>query len=297
MTVDQMRRWPALLLSYRRFLKTFRPDKVIHTNWQHTLLLWPFLRRVRDLYWVHELSPNKPQYRYFFGKLSKRIGCFVAVSQAAARSLIALGLPTKKIHVVHNGISDPAKGNYSTCRYSQRIGIVGQVGRWKGHEELLQALRVVLMTLPESELHIFGRGEPDYEAHLRRQVAHLSLEKNVMWHGFVENLKEIYSEIDVLVIPSRCEESFGLTAVEASFFQIPVIASRRGGLKEIVADTVTGYLYDSGNNAQLAQKLLMLLSNTGLQQKMGEAARQRATSLFNQERFVQEFRDLLDSDN
>ena len=54
MTVDQMMRWPKLLYDYNQFLLRERPDYVIHTNWHHVLLLLPFLRQERDIFWLHE---------------------------------------------------------------------------------------------------------------------------------------------------------------------------------------------------------------------------------------------------
>ena len=62
MTGEQVLRWPELMLSYRRFLHERAPDRVIHTNWHHLLLLVPFLRPDRDIYWAHEVYLDKPQY-------------------------------------------------------------------------------------------------------------------------------------------------------------------------------------------------------------------------------------------
>src|SRR5436305_4308644 len=63
MTAHQMLFWPSLSLTYKRFLNQVRPTKIVHTNWQHALLLSPFLNRERDIYWVHEVVPDEPQYR------------------------------------------------------------------------------------------------------------------------------------------------------------------------------------------------------------------------------------------
>jgi glycosyltransferase involved in cell wall biosynthesis len=290
MTADQLRRWPSLLLGYRRFLKAVKPAQVIHTNWHHVLLFWPLLRPRRDLFWLHEVMPNKPQYRQFFRWLRSRVGCFVAVSRAVGESLTNLGVPEDKIRIIYNGINDPgcdcSRGNSDGAL---TIGIVGQIGPWKGHEDLLEAFQRVIAEHPTAQLHIFGRGSPDYEALLRRRASEMGLEEHLTWHGFVKEAAQIYSSIKLLVVPSRFEEPFGLTAVEAGFFCLPVVASRRGGLSEIVENGVTGYLFEAGNVDELAQHLISLLTSDEARKRMGQNARDRVMSLFSQSRFVQEF--------
>ena len=129
MTAHQLIFWPELLISYKRFLAKVKPTRVIHTTWHHAFLLWPFLRPERDIYWVHETFSNKKQYRRLFSALDKRLGCFIAVSDAVRKSLIALGVPSDRIRVVYNGIADPASelGRLNPNSNST-IGIVGQVG-------------------------------------------------------------------------------------------------------------------------------------------------------------------------
>lgn len=298
MTFDQLRRWPALLLGYRRFLKSACPDKIIHTNWHHVLLLWPFLRPERDIYWLHELIPDKPQYRRLFQRMSGRVECLVAVSQASAKSLHDLGVLSTKVRVIYNGIDDPTLGDgQRNENVGSTIGIVGQIGAWKGHEDLLEAFQVVLQTLPEAKLHIFGEGSHDYEAFLHRRASVLGVGGHVIWHGFIGDRSTIYRELAVLVVPSRFEEPFGLTAIEAAFYEIPVIASARGGLAEIVKDGVTGFLFEVGDIAALARHLVVLLKDSDLRTGMGGRARNRAQSLFSRERFVRDFMDVLDREN
>ena len=294
MTVDQLRHWPALLLGYRHFLRTEQPNKIIHTNWHHVLLVWPFLRPERDFYWSHEVFADKPQYRRLFSALDKRVGRLVAVSKAAAQSLLQLGVPSNKVVVIYNGISDPATDQVGKPENSTPvIGIVGQVGAWKGHEDLLNAMQLLIKNCPATKLHIFGKGAPDYEALLHRKAVKLKIDDNIVWRGYVTDRDTIFRELAILVVPSRFEEPFGLTAVEAAFFSIPVIASRCGGLVEIVEDGITGLLFECGNFDEMTQRLLNLLGNAEARQRMGKMARDRAIKRFGRVRFVQEFCEIL----
>ncbi len=208
--------------------------------------MWPFLKPERDIYWSHEVFANKPQYRRLFRALAKRVGCLVAVSKIAAQSLLELGVPKDKVVVIHNGISDPAAGHHNdsnnkTCA----VGIVGQIGSWKGHEDLLEAFQVVLRREPSAQLHIFGRSGSAYEGFLRRRARELGLEKSVIWRGFVEDRSKIYRDLSILAVPSRSEDTLPTVAIEAGFFGLPVVASDKGGLNEIVKDQVTGLLFSA----------------------------------------------------
>lgn len=298
MTLRQMVRLPGLWVDYRRFLREERPDRVIHTSWHHLLLLWPFLKPERDWYWVHEVLPDKSHYRAVFARLARRLSGFVPVSEAVGRSLLALRVPMDKMHVVHNGLTDlSAAISKETGKCTGRIGIVGQVEPWKGHHHLLTALASITGQFPQAEIHIFGSGSPSYERQLRQQAVTLGIAARVQWHGFMTERRAIYEQLDLCVVPVFAEatEALPTVAIEAGFFGLPVVASRVGGLPEIVEDAETGFLVEPGDVRQLAVRLQDLLANPSLSAKMGAAARQRVRRLFNRERFVTEFIRVLES--
>jgi glycosyltransferase involved in cell wall biosynthesis len=294
MTLHQMLFWPKLLMDYFRFLKNVRPCKVVHTNWHHVVVLWPFLRPGRDIYWSHEVIPGKAQYKRFFRALVQRVGRFVAVSQAGVNSLSNVGVPKDKITLIYNGISAPAPGGERSDNGVLKIGIVGQVNASKGHEDLFHALKIVVQNHPTVQLHIFGKATPDYEARLKRCACELNVQDNVVWRGFVDDRWTIYQDLSIVIIPSRAEDTLPTTAIEAAFFGIPVVAARKGGLPEIVDGGVTGFLFEAGKVDELAGYLISLADNRQLRRIMGETARDRALSLFTRDRFVRDFCNLLE---
>lgn len=295
MTADQLIRVPGLWLDYARFLKRETPDQIIHTNWHHLLMLWPFLNTGRDWFWLHEMIPDKPQYRKVFGALSRRVRGFVPVSQAVKESLLRICIPEDKIHVIHNGLSDPTPAEETLPRQwnGVRIGIAGQIGSWKGHQDLLEAFSLVAPRHPQSELHIFGNGSADFVTGLKQRAAVLGLGERLVWHGFLADRRAIYEQIDLCVVPSIFEEPFGLVAIEAAFFGLPVIASHIGGLPEIVQHKITGFLVEPGNPEELETRLNELLVDAELRLRMGEAAARHTKTHFSQERFVSKFIDLM----
>ena len=297
MTAEQVLYLPALLWGYARVLRILKPRKVIHTNWHHALLLLPFLRPGRDLYWLHEFVPNLPQYRRVFGWFAQRLNCFVCISQAVAGSLRQLGIDEAKIRVIRNGIIDPASTNLTPQRAAAfRIGIVGQIGAWKGHDDLLDAFAIVYGKHASCELHVFGEGDITYRDELERKSVGLGVAKQVKWHGFLKDRSHIYSNLDLCVVPSRSPEPLGLSAIEAGFSGLPVIATRRGGLPEVVEHETNGLLVEAQRPAELAGAMCRIISDPVLRQRLASNARSYSIERFGCERFVGEFLSLLEAE-
>lgn len=293
-TTDQLLHWPALYLGYRRFLREFQPEKVIHTNWHHVIVLWPFLTAKRDIYWAHEVMGNTRQYRALFRRLSRRCGKFIAVSRATAEALAALGVPAQKVTTIYNGLVDDfSEAPFTTAEQPVKIGIIGQVGAWKGHEDLFHGFALVKDEVPAAELHVFGDGTPEFITGLRALAERLGIAARITWHGFVAEQQQIYGNLSVVIAPSRVVESFGMTAVEAALFKLPVVASRIGGLAEIVEDGKTGFLVQPERPVELANRIVQLLKDEDLRREMGEEARRRALDCFSRERMVRGFLDTL----
>jgi glycosyltransferase involved in cell wall biosynthesis len=296
MTAHQMLYWPKLLFDWWWFLQHERPPAVIHTNWHHLLILWPFLDDRRDIFWLHEVVPDKPHYARFFRALARRVCCIVAVSGAVAESLRLVGVDEEKIQVIHNGITDPSMG-VGTSRQGPlneiAVGIVGQVGVWKGHEDLVRAFMRIAARHNDVRLHIFGSDDRPFADQLKALLRNEGLASRVVWHGYVADRSQIYSQIDVCAVPSRSEDPLPTTAIEAAFFRLPVLATRKGGLPEIVVDQETGLIFDAANPEQFAVALEELVLDPALRATMGAAARLRAERCFGRDRFAGDFLRLL----
>jgi glycosyltransferase involved in cell wall biosynthesis len=203
---------------------------------------------------------------------------------------------------------------------AKRLLFVGRVSPEKGLHVLLSAFRKVVDLYPNAQLEIIGPnaslpeeflltlgddeklqelasscgGNPRaYFPLLQKQVLTLGLERNVIFRGFVPNLQMVkhYQNADILVNPSF-SESFGRSLIEAMACQVPVVATRVGGMTEIVDEGNTGILVKPGDAPALGEAMLRLLSEEGLRTRMGEAARERAVELFSWESIA---RNLLDN--
>jgi glycosyltransferase involved in cell wall biosynthesis len=293
MTLDQLRFWPALAYRYNRLINSTTPRAVIHTNWHHALLLLPFLKARRDIFWVHEVLPNVLHYSLVFRAIAKRVGRVVCVSHAVARSVLALGVPEARVSVIHNGLPPVEFTPAPADRVTLRLGIVGQIGAWKGHEDVLDALALLAHDGDRVIFRIFGVGASDYIASLKQKSSDLNLDKNVEWCGFVSDLREIFAATDVCVVPSRSDDPLPTSALEAGAFGRPVIGSSRGGLPEIIEHGVTGFVIGAQRPDQLAQAIKSFVDRPDLIKTMGEAARKRIRSEFSLGRCVAQFGQII----
>jgi glycosyltransferase involved in cell wall biosynthesis len=293
-TLDQLRYWPSLVIGYLGAIKRAAPTAVVHTNWHHALLLLPFLNRHRDIYWSHEIVPVHRRYAVVFRAISARVAAMVCVSNAVGRELLALGIDPAKIIVIHNSVLVDAVRSQARTTPPLRLGIIGQIGVWKGHGDVLDALAMLPNAAEDVVLKIFGTGDARYIAELKAKAATLGLTDRIEWSGFVSDTQEILGQIDVCLMPSRHAEAFGLSALEAGIGGRPVICTDTGGLPEVVEGGETGYIVEKARPDQLAHAIERFLQRPELVAVMGEAGRNRAFSQFCYSRFIERFVQLID---
>ena len=164
------------------------------------------------------------------------------------------------------------------------VGSVGRLRKEKGQDVLIQAMAIVIQSIPEACLLLVGDG-PDREK-LQKLSYDLGLQNNVFWAGQIDSddLHPYYAIMDVAVVPSRFE-GFGLTAAEAMAAGLPVLASDVDGLREVVKHEETGYLVTPENSTHLADRILALLAAPDNAADMGQAGRKRVEQYFSIEHF------------
>ena len=116
----------------------------------------------------------------------------------------------------------------------------------------------------------------------------------IRYIGYVKEVENVYHTADIVVVPSRWQEPLGLINLEAGACRKPVVATRSGGIPEVIIDGENGYLVDIGDVAALAEKVSTLINDAGLRQRMGDAARARVEADFTT-RPVREFEMLFEN--
>jgi glycosyltransferase involved in cell wall biosynthesis len=169
------------------------------------------------------------------------------------------------------------------------IGLIGRLTRWKGQHIFIQAASIVHRRFPTIRFQIIGSpmfGESEYETQLKQQVRDLGLEGCVEFKGFCDDVARAINPLDIVVHASILEEPFGRVITEGMLGAKPVIATRGGGVPEIVLDGVTGLLVPMGDVAGMAEAVCRLVAEPALRLRMGGAGKQRVLEHFTTEQTV-----------
>lgn len=165
------------------------------------------------------------------------------------------------------------------------IGIVARLVPIKRHEVFFQAAKQVIAEIPRSHFVVVGDGQRRRE--LEELVRGLGLERHVRFLGWRADLPEIYADLDVVVLSSRNEGS-PVSLIEAMAAARPVVATRVGGIPDLVEDQVNGLLVPADDPRSLAQAMVALLSNAAQRQALGAAGRERVYPAFSAPRLLQD---------
>jgi glycosyltransferase involved in cell wall biosynthesis len=155
----------------------------------------------------------------------------------------------------------------------------------KGQRHLIEAAHLVVQQVPDARFVILGDGE--LREPLERQIRDYRLEKHVLLPGFRTDVLGCMKAFDLFVM-SSVTEGLGTATLDAMACSRAAVATRAGGLPEIVRDGVTGVLVDPRDHQGMAQAIVTLLRDPALRARMGTAGRARVCDLFTVDRMVAE---------
>lgn len=219
----------------------------------------------------------------------------VAVSESLANMLRQqVGFPSHCLTVIPNGVAKPSAALLRRGAARIRVvALIGSVEVRKGHEVLLRAVSYLKDLYPDLRLVFTGQSvSPDRE-HLDAIVVSLGLCDRVEWRGFNADIDSVFKGVDLVVMPSVAQESFGRVAAEAMARAIPIIVSDCGGLPEVVEDGVTGLVFPSGNATALAEAIARIVDNTSLRECLITGGRHAYSMKYNAERMAHDYYRLL----
>jgi glycosyltransferase involved in cell wall biosynthesis len=247
-----------------------------------------------DVFWLEHVTVERwlsQNPLKIFYRLLARLTTVVAISKIIGRQLVEMiGVPQERVKVIYNGV-DLAKFRLKEYRWEKvaryNIGCVARLEKEKGIEFLIQSVKIIKEFVPFARLIIVGEG-PE-----RRKLMWLSerlgLKEIIQWVGYQREIEKWYGFFDALVLPSVKRESFGITLVEAMATGIPVVASRLGGIPEIIEHKKTGLLAKPGDSQDLADQLMYLYNNRTEARQMILSAREKIEDQFSLERMVRDF--------
>jgi glycosyltransferase involved in cell wall biosynthesis len=230
------------------------------------------------------LAPHMPLRWRLPHALDRRISArfvdaVVAVSDFMLHAVQREGAAPRAVRI-HNGVDVERYGGESASDDCV-LGCATRMVPGKGVESLLRAFE----SLDGARLRIAGAG-PE-----RAWLAAMAPE-GVDFAGVVDDMSAFWADVDVAVMPSELPESFGMAALEAMASGKPVVATRCGGVEELVEDGVTGRVVPVGDEKALAAALRAYASDPALRSEHGAAGRERCERHFSIETSARAYADL-----
>ncbi|MFQ5849117.1 MAG: glycosyltransferase family 4 protein [Candidatus Binatia bacterium] len=281
------------VIPLRRLIRREQYDIVhFHTKRAHAQCLW--LGRVyQGVRHVVTRRMDYPVKRNWYNDwiYNRQVDGVVAISEKIAELLVEGGVRKERIRVIHSGI-DPAP--FQRSREGKQgsghpvIGMVAVLEERKGHRFLLEAAQY--LKRQGYRLRYYLAGEGTQRRHIEQAVMRLGLQEEVALMGFVSDIPSLLSEMDVFVLPS-VHEGLGVAVIEAMAAGKPVVASRVGGLPELVENKVTGLLVPPGDPLALARAISHLVTQKEGLESMGIKARERVEQHFTMEQMAKKNED------
>ena len=210
----------------------------------------------------------------------------LVVSEAVHQSLLPYLASDIQIEVLVNGVEDllgrpPARSKNS----ENQILIVGRIEHEKGFDIAVKAFGLILQELPAFRLVVIGSGSQLQS--LKILGKQLGIMSSIDFLGDLRN-EEVIQKMDqsnIVLVPSRAIEGFGIVAIEAALREVVVIASDIGGLSYTVEDKKSGFLVPADDPIAIAEKVKEILKDPDSLEKIRKFARMRALDLFSMDRF------------
>jgi L-malate glycosyltransferase len=281
-----------------RLIKQVTPD-VVHAHDSHAVAMAALALSMSTL-------PRKPpliaarrvDFHLRGSALSRwkyrQVSCFICVSEAIRRMLIADGVPEDRLVTVNEGIdleriaAAPPANLHEELWLPHHAPVVGNVAALvphKGQRHLVEAAQIVGRRVPDARFIIAGEGE--LRSALERQIKEHRLEKHVLLLGFRPDVLSLHKAFDIFVM-SSVTEGLGTSLLDAMACGKPIVATAAGGIPEVVRDRETGFLVPPRDHHAMARAIVTLLGDPALRHRMGEAGRTFVCERFSAERMVRD---------
>lgn len=297
------------VVSYARALalaiRAFRPD-IIHSNGIKTHLVTAFVtpRHTPIVWHIHDFLSDRRLVSRALRPVAPLATLAIANSNAVAEDArhVLGNLPVK---LIYNGIDvdfyspvaidgaflDALAVRPAAPDGTVRVGLVATYARWKGHKLFLEAAARVLRNFP-GRVRFYIIGGPVYQtagsqftqAELRETARALGICEHIAFVPFLEDARDAFRALDIVVHASTRREPFGMSIVEAMATGRAVIVARDGGATELFTHGVDALGFSPGDSESLSHAILGLLGAPDDRARLGEAARRTAVERFSSNR-------------
>lgn len=273
----------------KRVLEDFKPD-IIHVHGAHELV-YVVRRLVPDvpiIFTCHGYPASNPYINYalsaFINKeFSDKVIC---VSHFDKNELIKRGLSSQKIVVIHNGISEDFQRKELPIKVDGVIiGTCARLSKTKGINYLIEAFSILSKKYKDMSLVIIGDGEE--RKNLENLAKKLKIKDRIYFLGSLPKAREYIWNFHIFVLPSLFEP-FGISILEALSSKVPVVATKVGGIVEIIEDGISGILVPPKDTLSLSYAIERLLLDEDLRKNIAEEGYKKFLENFTARKMVDE---------
>lgn len=210
-------------------------------------------------------------------KYTRNINAVIAISEGVKKVLVEGGLSPERIKVIPSGIdfslfqeatsSDYLRREFSFDADDFLVGMVAHLADHKGHKYLIRATKILKEHTPKIKIIIVGEGPLRME--LDKEVRDSKVEDIVFFLGFREDVPRILSSLDLFVLSSYLE-GLGSSILDAMACRLPVVATRTGGIPEVVIHRETGLLVPPRSPQALAKAIMKLYNDREMALRLGK---------------------------
>jgi glycosyltransferase involved in cell wall biosynthesis len=259
------------------------------------------MRRPYVISTVHSSRVREPEDREELRRLTPQMDRLVAVSRAMVEKIRDEGRVGAPVDLVYNGVDlhrydhqEPCctlREEYGMPPEASIVGVVARLEHEKGHRTLLEAWPRVLARVPDAYLLIVGEGH--LRAELQRLADELGVASRVIFVGRRDDIPAVTAALDVAVLPSY-REAQGIVVLEAMALSRPIVATRVGGIPEMIEDGVSGLLVPPHDAVALADAITRLLLDHPLADTIARRGHDVVHDRFSVEFMVRAVEDLYD---
>ncbi|MDD5644470.1 MAG: glycosyltransferase family 4 protein [bacterium] len=292
---------PIYIIKLSMLIKKFNPD-ILHSHFDFANFtsIWTQLMYPVPYYIWHQhnfAGSRLPLLRrMIFKAVSKKAKCIMAISKSVKNDIANKGIDEKIIHVVYNGIDlnlynirddnqmwQDIRHKYGFGKDDVVIGSVSEAREEKGLQYLIEAFSLIKRS--DLKLLLIGAKQGPFARYIEKRIEELDIVKNIVCTKFIDNVHQVLSAVDIVVVPSFMEGlSYG--ALEALACGKPVVASETGGLKEIIENNKNGLFAEPKNPKSIASAIQKLIQDKKIYNSMKQHARLSVQYKFNLEKNI-----------
>lgn len=285
--------------------------EILHLHYTGFLNLYSWMARLQSVKKIFFTDHHSRSAGYVAGRaplwkraaarfINRPITKVISVSKYGYECMIAFDLlPRSRFQMIYNGVdlaritAKPELASDFRRRYSipAERAIVTQVS-WiipeKGIADVLETARLVMKQNRNVQFVLVGEGQ--YREQYTKEAAAMGIADHITWTGMVKDPfgEGVFAAADVVCQFSRWEEVFGWMIAEAMAHGKPVVATRVGGIPELITDGESGFLVDRCDTAAMSERILTLLADRELRGRMGHAGRAIVSEKFDLQKNVAE---------